>query len=69
MSNTTVVDLASFRNKKAAHESFSGKRKPLDATHGVKNENGDLSERLTRIRSSLDRINRLMADLKEMQKK
>lgn len=69
MSNTTVVDLASFRNKKVAQESFAGSRKPLAATHGAKNENGDLSERLTRIRSSLDRINRLMADLKGLDKK
>jgi hypothetical protein len=69
MSKATVVDLASFRNKKIAHESFSGNRKPLGATHKAEEGSGTLPERLQKIKSSLDRINRLMQDLKSLEKK
>lgn len=68
MSKATVVDLASFRNKKLADESFSGHRKPLTVGQGSEAQ-GTLPERLQRIKSSLDRINKLMQDLKGLEKK
>ncbi len=69
MSKATVVDLASFRNKKIAHETFSGSRKPLGTTQVGNEASGTLPERLQKIKSSLDRINRLMQDLKNLEKK
>ena len=70
-----VVDLASFRKKKETAVEFARGREPLYVSHlkgkvtGPK-ENGqndaDFGDRLQRIRSSLDKINRLMTDLKRM---
>lgn len=75
--NANIVDLASFRKQKEVTEDFApGRSKPLYASH--KNgkvtgsphlkspEASDFGDRLTRIRTSLDKINRLMAELKKM---
>jgi hypothetical protein len=72
----SVVDMASFRKKKSLDQEFARDRKPLYVSHltgkvsgspnGKKTETGDFADRLQRIRSSLEKINRLMGDLKRM---
>jgi hypothetical protein len=72
-----VVDLAAFRKKKEiAVELTKGGRNPLYVSHltgkvsgkaeGSEASSPDFGDRLQRIRSSLEKINRLMADLKKM---
>lgn len=72
-----VVDLASFRKKKDTNEEFArGGRKPLYVSHLTGKVTGsphlkgpqspDFGDRLQRIRSSLEKINRLMGELKKM---
>ncbi len=71
-----VVDLASFRKKKATEGEFARGREPLYVSHLEGKVTGSphtkrpdaegFGDRLTRIRSSLEKINRLMADLKRM---
>lgn len=71
-----VVDLASFRKKKEVGDEFARGRKPLYVSHLTGKVTGsphlkgpespDFGDRLQRIRSSLDKINRLMTDLKKM---
>ncbi len=72
-----VIDLAAFRKKKdIATELTKGGRNPLYVSHltgkvsgkpqGNEPASPDFGDRLQRIRSSLDKINRLMADLKKM---
>jgi hypothetical protein len=69
MQKAAVIDLAAFRDKKAAHEQFAGKRKPVASTHGQAPGNEALPERLQKIKTSLERINKLMHDLKSFDKK
>jgi hypothetical protein len=69
MQKAAVIDLAAFRDKKAAHEHFAGKRKPVASTHGQAQGSDALPERLQKIKSSLERINKLMQDLKGLDKK
>lgn len=75
--NTQVVDLATFRKKKDTAEEFTrGGRKPLYVSHltgkvtgapgSKRNEAPDFGDRLQRIRASLDKINRLMSELKNL---
>ena len=75
--DTQVVDLAAFRRKKAVDEELTrGGRNPLYVSHltgkvtgqpGPKGaESPDFGDRLQRIRASLEKINRLMSELKRM---
>ena len=72
-----VVDLASFRKNKETKSEFARGREPLYVSHlsgkvggnpSQKRpaESADFGDRLQRIRASLEKINRLMADLKKM---
>jgi hypothetical protein len=72
-----VVDLASFRkSKEVAEELTRGGRSPLYVSHMTgkvtgsphmkRPESPDFGDRLQRIRSSLEKINRLMTELKKM---
>ena len=70
-----VVDIASFRKKKeTAAELTKPGRNPLYVSHltgkatGTPNgqDKQDFGDRLQRIRGSLDKINRLMEELKSM---
>lgn len=75
-SEKNVVDLASFRKKKETDGEFARGREPLYVSHlegkvtgspNTKRPDGEgFGDRLTRIRSSLEKINRLMTDLKRM---
>ena len=74
-----IVDLASFRKKKEIGDELTrGGRKPLYVSHlsgkvtgmspqvGRSDDQADFGDRLQRIRSSLEKINRLMTELKKM---
>lgn len=65
-----IVSLDKFRRKKEGEKRFSPNRKPLTSSHlgQRKSDSGDsaLSDRLGRIRASLERINHLMFELKRM---
>ena len=75
---SNVLNLNSFREKKALEEGFSGDRKPLFVSHLDGKVKGsphfqrpsaeDFGDRLQRIRTSLDKINLLMAELKKQSK-
>jgi hypothetical protein len=72
----TVVDLTTFRRKKEADDEFGRGREPLYASHLTGRVTGsphlkrpdapDFGDRLQRIRASLDKINRLMTELKKL---
>ena len=74
-----VVDLSSYRSKKMAEEAIAHGRVPLCQTHlseklssspylrGDKSEDS-LAERIMRIKSSLEKINLLMTELKKNMK-
>jgi hypothetical protein len=73
-----VISFTAYKNKETINNEFSHSRKPLYvnsddgrisgnpvvASKGA--QEGDLGDRLHKIRSSLDRINTLMADLKKL---
>lgn len=67
-----VVDFKSFKDKRSVEREIGRGRKPLYVNHaagtisGRKDENADFGDRLTKIRSSLDRINQLMTELKKL---
>jgi len=69
-----VFDLSAFRKKKQTDDELAHGRKPLYVSHLQGKVQGeehlkqdpDFGDRLTRIRSSLDKINRLMSELKKM---
>ena len=71
-----IVDIASFRKKKSTNEELARGRKPLYVSHSTGKVSGsphlkgpetaDFGDRLSRIRASLDKINRLMSELKRM---
>lgn len=78
-SKTKVIDFKSFKQKQEINSEFSRSRKPLyvnneegrisGSASGAKSAsdgNEDFGDRLHKIRSSLDRINALMADLKKL---
>jgi hypothetical protein len=70
-----VVSLSEFKAKKTVKEDLAGGRTPLYVSHLDGKVKGsphfrrpdaeDFGDRLSRIRSSLERINKLMADLKK----
>ena len=57
-----VVNIKSLLDKKKLKEDLSNGRQPLYASH-LGNE--DFGDRLLRIRTSLERINQLMSELKK----
>src|SRR4051812_35301970 len=72
-----IVSLDAFRRKKAADQDLTRGRRPLYVSHLEgrvsdsplqKNarEEGDFAGRIERIKTSLNKINRLMAELKRM---
>ena len=76
--NTTssnVISLANFKAKKSTQEDLTRNRRPLYVSHlnGTASSNktgkADLGDRISRIKSSLDRINNLMKDLKNISDK
>ena len=77
--NARVVNLTEFRNRKSFSEESAQGRKPLFVSHtqgrvtgsphlneSHAEESPDISERVRRIRASLDKINNLMDELKKM---
>lgn len=73
-----ILDFSAFKNKQDINKEFSRSRKPLFVNQdkgrisGSSDEaksaqsNEDFGDRLQKIRSSLERINTLMADLKKL---
>ena len=78
-SKEKIVDMASFRRRKFVENDLARGRKPLFVSHlegkvtgsphfnnPVGDASDDLGDRIQRIRASLQKINRLMAELKRM---
>lgn len=77
-SNLNIVNLHDFKRRKESSEEFvRNERKPLYVSHLTgqisdsdksksKGEANDFGDRLQRIRSSLDKINKLISDLKTL---
>lgn len=70
-----LIDLKGYKqNKEVATELTRGNRQPLYVSHktgkitGGEEQNEEFANRLQRIRASLERINKLMADLKSIQR-
>ena len=74
-----VISFTDYKTKNAVNSEFSHARKPLyvnsddnrisgkpESAASSTPASGDLGDRLHKIRSSLDRINTLMADLKKL---
>jgi hypothetical protein len=73
MSN--IINLEQFKRKKEIDQDLARGRTPLYVSHATGKITGskddtkpgeDFADRLTRIRTSLDKINRLMNELKRM---
>jgi hypothetical protein len=73
--HSKVVSLANYKAKKSTENDLARNRRPLYVSHlkgtasSDKNGQADLGDRISRIKSSLDRINNLMKDLKSMSDK
>ncbi|MBP9706945.1 MAG: hypothetical protein KBD78_04825 [Oligoflexales bacterium] len=79
-SDSKIVSIIEFRQKKAIDKETADTRKPLYVSHtqgrvtssphlGSTHMDGqDFGDRMSRIRNSLERINNLMAELKAMSK-
>lgn len=78
-SEEKIVDMAAFRRRKFVENDLARGRKPLFVSHHDSKVTGsphfnqpvgdgsdDLGDRIQRIRASLQKINRLMAELKRM---
>ncbi len=75
-SGDNVINLSVFRQKKSAEQEFGRGRSPLYMSHltgkvtgslkDPKQAGADFGDRLQRIRASLDKINRLMSELKKI---
>ena len=75
-SSPNIVSLDAFKRRKQSAEEFvRSERKPLYVSHltgkigdtsTIKNEASDFGDRLQRIRTSLDKINKLISDLKTL---
>lgn len=73
-----VLDLGTFRKKRETNSEFAPSRQPLYSSHlsytpdkmsgkrRTPSQDADFGDRLNRIRASLDKINRLMGELKKM---
>lgn len=76
--NQNVVDLNAFKKKKESEKEISRGRLPLHVSHLDGKVTGsphfkrpntdDFGDRMQRIKSSLEKINKLMADLKKSSK-
>ena len=75
-----IVDLTQFRKTKQTQVDLARGRKPLYLSHAAKNvsgektgfqfkQDGTFAERLVRIKSSLEKINNLMEELKKLSDK
>ena len=75
-----IVDLTQFRKTKQTQVELARGRKPLYLSHADKNisgektgfqfkQDGTFAERLVRIKSSLEKINNLMEQLKKLSDK
>lgn len=74
-----VVELSAFRKKKESEKEISRGRLPLHVSHMDGKVTGsphfkrpksdDFGDRMQRIKSSLEKINQLMADLKKSSQK
>ncbi len=70
-----VVNMIAFKQKRESTKSLTNNdRQPLVSTYAPNNQSmpvqdADFMERLQRIRSSIDRINRLMFEIKSLAKK
>lgn len=64
---SNVVDLTSFRQKKKMDEELARGRTPLYSTYLPEKpaSEEDFGARMQRIRESLEKINKLMSDLKK----
>ena len=65
-----IIDLAEAKRRKEANDSIARGRVPLLISHdglvsGHIKPDGDFHARMQRIRSSLEKINNLMAELKK----
>ncbi|MEY4630442.1 MAG: hypothetical protein RIQ81_562 [Pseudomonadota bacterium] len=75
-SKQNIVSLDAFKRRKESAEEFvRNDRKPLYVSHltgkigdseKIKTEANDFGDRLQRIRTSLDKINKLISDLKTL---
>ncbi len=68
-----VIDLAQFKQKKEMESQLARGRRPLyvDSKEGrvsgqTQADKADFSDRLSKIRGSLDRINQLMTEIKKL---
>jgi len=68
-----IINLADYKNKKKAEEDLARGRTPLYVSHATGKVTGnaaskddDFGSRLERIRTSLNKINSLMHELKQM---
>lgn len=67
-----IINILEWKKKKHLDELLARGRTPLYVSHatgkitGPGTDNADFGTRLERIRVSLDKINRLMASIKEM---
>ncbi len=68
---TDVIKMSDYKKKKDLEEDFAKGRQPLfinsGKATGVKSE--DFGDRYQRVKKSLEKINRLMAELKTMSDK
>jgi hypothetical protein len=74
MSESNIVDFRSFKEKKEIESDISRGRKPLHMSHSTgklhgspylnNSETEDFGNRMQRIKSSLEKINSLMSELK-----
>lgn len=69
-----IIDLESRKNKKRIDEELARGRNPLYISHKEgsirpSHDNTDFSDRVSRIRASLEKLNRLMEELKNTTKK
>jgi len=66
-----VIDFQKYRDNKKIQQYLSEAREPLYKSHNKEQKtenNEDFGHRLQRIRNSLEKINRLMHELKQMSK-
>lgn len=68
-----IINLQEYKNKKKLDNDLARGRTPLYVSHATgkisgskEPENENFGDRLTRIRASLEKINRLMSELKRM---
>lgn len=76
---SNVVDFTTFKRTKLLDEELSRGRTPLhvshmdgkvqDSPHARRPEGGDFGERMRRIKTSLEKINQLMSELKKSSRK